>query len=128
MRQGGLKRGVILPLAALATMSLLSAPAIAQTQRTRSNEDINAIGHRDVGKGTNFYSLEREKKLGEQLAKEVERISKWVDDPVVTEYVNRIGQTIVQNSDARFPSTVRVLESDVIDAFVLPGGFQYNTS
>jgi len=106
-------------------MSLLSVSAIAQTKRTRSDEDINAIGHRGVGKGTNFYSLEREKKLGEQLVKEVERSSKLLDDADVTEYISRLAQKVAQNSDARFPITVRVLDSDVLNAFTLPGGFQY---
>ncbi len=116
---------VLLPLAALAALSLSPASAIAQSQRTRSDEDINTIGHRSVGKCPNLYSLEREKKLGEQLAQDVERSSKLLDDVVVSEYINRLAQKIAQNSDARLPITVRVLDSDVINALVLPGGFQY---
>ncbi len=116
---------VILSLAALATVSLLSASAIAQSKRTRSDKDINAIGHRNVGKDLNFYSLDKEKELGKQLATEVERTSKFVEDPVIAEYVNRIAQKIAQNSDARLPITVRVIDSDVFNAFTLPGGFQY---
>ena len=116
---------VILLLAALATVSLLSASAIAQSKRTRSDKDINAIGHRNGGKDVNFYSLDKEKELGKQLATEVERTSKFVDDPVIAEYVNRIAQKIAQNSDARLPITVRVIDSDVFNAFTLPGGFQY---
>src|ERR1700731_3574434 len=68
-----------------------------------SKEDVGAIGNRNVGKGVNLYSLEREISLGKQLAQEVERSSKLIDDPVVTEYVNRVGQNLVRNSDARVP-------------------------
>src|SRR5437016_14178827 len=66
-----------------------------------SKEDVDAIGNRSVGKGMNFFSLEREISLGKALAQEVERSSKLIDDPVVTEYVNRVGQNLVRNSDAR---------------------------
>jgi predicted Zn-dependent protease len=96
-----------------------------QGKPSRSEEDINAIGHRDVGKGMNLYSLENEKKLGEQLAKEVERSSRILDDLAVTEYINRIAQKIAQNSDARLPISVRVIDSGEPNAFTLPGGFQY---
>src|SRR5260370_38239578 len=68
-----------------------------------SKDDVEAIGNRKVGKGPNFYSLEKEIALGKQLAQEVERSSKLVDDPVVTEYVNSVGQNLVRNSDARVP-------------------------
>ncbi len=125
MRSQRLATAVILPLVALAAMSLSSASAIAQSKRTSSQEDISAIDHRSLGKGPNLYSLEGEKKLGEQLALEVARSSKLLDDIVVNEYINRLAQKIAQNSGARFPITVRVLDSDVIDAFVLPGGIQY---
>ena len=64
-----------------------------------SKEDVEAIGNRKVGKGANFYSLEKEIALGKQLAQEVERSSKLIDDPVVTEYINRVGQNLVRNSD-----------------------------
>jgi predicted Zn-dependent protease len=81
-----------------------------------------------VGKGANFYSLEKEIALGKQLAQEVERSSKLIDDPVVTEYVNRIGQNLVRNSDARVPFTIKVIDSDEVNAFALPGGFFYVNS
>jgi predicted Zn-dependent protease len=93
-----------------------------------SKEDVEAIGNRNVGKGINFYSLEREISLGKQLAQEVERSSKLVDDPVVTEYVNRVGQNLVRNSDARVPFTIKVIDSDEVNAFALPGGFFYVNS
>jgi len=93
-----------------------------------SKEDVEAIGNRSVGKGVNLYSLEREISLGKQLAQEVERSSKLIDDPVVTEYVNRVGQNLVRNSDARVPFTIKVIDSDEVNAFALPGGFFYVNS
>src|SRR5579864_7946872 len=93
-----------------------------------SKEDVEAIGNRSVGKGVNLYSLEREIGLGKQLAQEVERSSKMIDDPVVTEYVNRVGQNLVRNSDAKVPFTIKVIDSDEVNAFALPGGFFYVNS
>jgi predicted Zn-dependent protease len=93
-----------------------------------SKEDVEAIGNRKVGKGVNLFSLEREIGLGKQLAQEVERSSKLIDDPVVTEYVNRVGQNLVRNSDARVPFTIKVIDSDEVNAFALPGGFFYVNS
>jgi hypothetical protein len=93
-----------------------------------AKEDVDAIGNRNPGKGVNFYSLEHEIALGKQLAQEVERTSKMIDDPVVTEYVNRVGQNLVRNSDARVPFTIKVIDSDEVNAFALPGGFFYVNS
>jgi predicted Zn-dependent protease len=93
-----------------------------------SKDDVDAIGNRKIGKGPNFYSLEKEVALGKQLAQEVERSSKLIDDPVVTEYVNRVGQNLVRNSDARVPFTIKVIDSDEVNAFALPGGFFYVNS
>jgi beta-barrel assembly-enhancing protease len=93
-----------------------------------SKEDVDAIGNRSVGKGINFYSIEKEIALGKGLAQEVERSSKLIDDPVVTEYVNRVGQNLVRNSDARVPFTIKVIDSDEVNAFALPGGFFYVNS
>ena len=100
-----------------------------QTVHPRNaKEDVDAIGNRNPGKGVNFYSLEHEIALGKQLAQEVERTSKMIDDPVVTEYVNRVGQNLVRNSDARVPFTIKVIDSDEVNAFALPGGFFYVNS
>lgn len=93
-----------------------------------SKDDVDAIGNRSVGKGVNFYSLEHEIALGKQLAQQVERSSKLIDDPVVTEYVNRVGQNLVRNSDAQVPFTIKVIDSDEVNAFALPGGFFYVNS
>ncbi len=93
-----------------------------------SKEDVDAIGNRNTGKGLNFYSLEKEIAIGKQLAQEVERSSKLIDDPVVVDYVNRVGQNLVRNSDARVPFTIKVIDSDEVNAFALPGGFFYVNS
>jgi len=96
--------------------------------KTGSEADVNAIGNRDVRKGVNFYSLEREIALGKGLAQEVERSAKLIDDPVIAEYVNRVGQNLVRNSDAKVPFTIKVIDSDQVNAFALPGGFFYVNS
>jgi len=93
-----------------------------------SEADVNAIGNRGVGKGVNFYSLEHEIALGKQLAQQVDRSAKFIDDPVINEYVNRVGQNLVRNSDAQVPFTIKVIDSDVVNAFALPGGFFYVNS
>jgi predicted Zn-dependent protease len=93
-----------------------------------SKQDVNAIGNRTVGKGLDFYSLESEISLGKKLAQEVDRSAKFITDPVITEYVNRVGQNLVRNSDARVPFTIKVIDSDVVNAFALPGGFFYVNS
>ena len=93
-----------------------------------SKADVNAIGNRSVGHGLNFYSLEHEIALGKQLSAEIERQAKFITDPVVNEYVNRVGQNLVRNSDAQVPFTIKVIDSDVVNAFALPGGFFYVNS
>jgi len=76
----------------------------------------------------NFYSLQKEVALGNQMAQEVERQSKIIDDPAIAEYVNRLGQNLVRNSDAKVPFTIKVIDSDQINAFALPGGFFFVNS
>jgi predicted Zn-dependent protease len=84
------------------------------------------IGKRNINKRQiNFYSLEKEVALGQQLAAQVDQQGKFVDDPVISEYVNRVGQNIVLHSDAKVPFTIKVLDSDDVNAFALPGGFFY---
>ena len=96
--------------------------------KSGSEADVNAIGNRKVGHGLDMYSMEHEIALGKQLAQEVDRVSKFITDPVVTEYVNRVGQNLVRNSDAQVPFTIKVIDSDVVNAFALPGGFFYVNS
>jgi len=86
-------------------------------------KDPDEIGNRDVGKGVNFFSIDKEIALGKGLAQEVERQAKIIDDPTVAEYVNRVGQNVVRNSDCKVPFTIKVLEDETVNAFALPGGF-----
>jgi predicted Zn-dependent protease len=87
--------------------------------------DINHIAERGIGSEANMYSFETEEKLGHNLAQGIEMQGKLVTDGVITEYVNRLGQRIVRNSDARIPFNFKVLESNEISAFALPGGYVY---
>src|SRR5256714_747525 len=98
----------------------------ASTKSLPTNEDPTMIGKRNINKGIwgkMASGTESEVKLGRQLAAEVEREAKFVDDPVITEYVNRVGQNIVLHSDAKIPFTIKVIDSDEVNAFALPGGF-----
>ena len=93
--------------------------------------NIDAIGNRNVGcdKGMgNWYSLDKQVAMGRAYSQQVEHGAKMVQDPVVTEYVNRIGQNLVRNSDAKVPFTIKVIDTDEINAFALPGGFFYVNS
>src|SRR5690242_11400042 len=113
-----MKRFSLVSLALLAALALLPTGSFAGSKKN----DPEEIGNRDVGKGVNFYSLEKEIALGKQLAQEVERQAKIIDDPVIAEYVNRVGQNLVRNSDAKVPFTIKVLDSEDVNAFALPGG------
>jgi beta-barrel assembly-enhancing protease len=95
-----------------------------------SIEDVNAVGNREIGgRGMgNWYSTDTEIKMGKSYASEIEKSTKFITDPVVTEYVNRIGQNLVKNSDCKVPFTIRVIDSDEINAMALPGGFFYVNS
>src|SRR5262245_32987357 len=95
----------------------------------QKNSNVEEIGRRDINKGNlNFTSLEKEIALGRSLAAEIEKHVKLIADPEVTEYVSRIGQNIVRNSDAKVPFTIKVIDSEEINAFALPGGFLYVNS
>jgi len=113
------------PVVLLAALSLLAPGVFAGDDKKKDPEEI---GNRDVGKGVNFFSLEREIALGKQLAQEVERQAKIIDDPVIAEYVSRVGQNLVRNSDAKVPFTIKVLDSEEVNAFALPGGFFFVNS
>jgi beta-barrel assembly-enhancing protease len=95
-----------------------------------SIEDVSAVGNRDIGgRGIgNWYSTDTEIKMGKMYASEIEKSTRFITDPVVTEYVNRIGQNIVKNSDCKVPFTIKVIDSDEINAMALPGGFFYVNS
>src|ERR1051326_3737967 len=115
-------------LTAVALIVVMTVGASAGDKK-KKNSDIENIGSRDINKGSiNFISLDKEIALGRELAKQVEQQSKLVTDPVINEYVNRVGQNLVRNSDAKVPFTIKVVDSDVINAMALPGGFFYVNS
>lgn len=89
--------------------------------------DVDAIGNRHVG-GLDWYSTETDIKIGKTYAQQIEQSMKLINDPVITEYVNRVGQNLVRNSDAKVPFTIKVVDSDEINAMALPGGFFYVNS
>jgi predicted Zn-dependent protease len=89
-------------------------------------EDPTLIGKRDINKGTiQFYSLEKETAIGRQLSAEVDQTSKIINDPIISEYVNRVAQNIVLHSDSKVPFTIKVIDAQEVNAFALPGGFLY---
>jgi predicted Zn-dependent protease len=99
-----------------------------KTYHDGSIHDISAIGNRNVGCGRgvgNWYSVESQINMGRQYAQQVDSGAKLIKDPVITEYVNRVGQNLVRNSDAKVPFTIKVLDDDSVNAFALPGGFFY---
>src|SRR5258705_5943397 len=108
----------------------IQEPDDSKVKHDGSKNDVDAIGNRKVGgRGMgNWYSLETEIRMGKEYSQQVEASVKMVNDPVVTEYVNRIGQNLVRNSDAQVPFTIKVIDSDEVNAFALPGGFFYVNS
>ena len=109
----------------------LPASDDSQIKHDGGKADVDAVGNRNVGcsRGLgNWYTLDKQVAMGQSLARQIEGQVKLVNDPVVTEYVNRIGQNLVRNSDAQVPFTIKVIDSDVINAMALPGGFFYVNS
>jgi hypothetical protein len=90
-------------------------------------DDVDAIGNRKVA-GWDWYSIESEIRMGKEYATQIEASLKLVTDPTINEYINRVGQNLVRNSDAKVPFTIKVVDSDVINAMALPGGFFYVNS
>jgi len=118
-------RSFVVYAAVLPVLSLLAAASVSAKDK---KTDPDEIGNRDVGKGVNFYSIEKEIALGKQMAQEVERAAKLIEDPIITEYVNRLAQNLVRNSDATVPFTIKLLDSEEVNAFALPGGFFFVNS
>ncbi len=108
-----------------AAVALLSLPLGAGDNKM---DDPDYIGNRKVDGGTNLYSIEKEIGLGKQLSQQVERQAKIIDEPQIAEYVNRLGQNLVRNSDAKVPFTIKVIDTEEVNAFALPGGFFYVNS
>src|SRR6267378_5846272 len=103
----------------------------SQIKHDGGKTDVDAVGNRNVGCGRgvgNWYSVEGQVAMGRRFAQQIESQVKLVNDPVITEYVNRVGQNLVRNSDAQVPFTIKVIDSDVINAMALPGGFFYVNS
>ena len=98
--------------------------------KSGSIEDVSAVGNRDIGgRGLgNWYSTDTEIKMGKMYADQIEKSTRFITDPVIVEYVNRVGQNIVKNSDCKVPFTIKVIDSDEINAMALPGGFFYVNS
>jgi len=103
--------------------SFVLIPSLAAQTQADAKKDPDRIGSRDVSKGVNWYSIPKELALGKQLAAQVARNSILIDDPVITEYVNRLAQNLARNSDTKFPITTQVIQDDSINALSLPGGF-----
>lgn len=101
---------------------------IARAAKISPKYDLARIGDRGIGAGMNLYSLDKEAALGKELSGEVERQSKLIDDPIIEEYINRVGQNIAHNSDAKVPFVIKVIASDEVNAFALPGGYFYVNS
>src|SRR6267143_7094514 len=107
------------------------APQTSSNKTLSTGEDPTMIGKRNINKGIwsggiiGAKGTESEVRLGRQLAAEVDKEAKFIDDPIITEYVNRVGQNIVLHSDAKIPFTIKVIDSDEVNAFALPGGFFY---
>jgi beta-barrel assembly-enhancing protease len=113
-------------LAAVAPPTLSTGSTPVKVYHDGSIRDLGDIGNRNVGCGRgigNWYSLEKQIAMGASYAKQVESSTKLITDPVITEYVNRVGQNLVRNSDAQVPFTIKVVDSDDVNAFALPGGF-----
>lgn len=121
-----MRRFLAVNLSAALVLSL--ATPFAGLAKENKKKDPESIGDRDVGKGVNFYSIEKEIALGKGLAQEIERQARIVDDPIIAEYVNRVGQNLVRNSDAKVPFTIKVLDAEEVNAFALPGGFFFVNS
>lgn len=109
----------------LAPFLLIVALSLPTAFAGDRKNDPALIGDRNVSKGLNFYSIDQELALGKQLSIEVRRQAKIVDDPIISEYINRLGQNLARNSDVTIPVTFTLIESDEINAFTLPGGFVY---
>ena len=106
---------------------VIEEPDPSQVKHTGGKDDVDAVGNRKIGgRGLgNWYSIETDIKMGKQYSQQVDASSKLISDPVITEYINRLGQNLVRNSDAQVPFTFKVIDADAINAFSLPGGFVY---
>jgi predicted Zn-dependent protease len=110
---------------------VVKEPDPSQVKHEGGKNDVEAVGNRNVGCNRgfgNWYSVEKQIAMGKGYAQQVEASAKLIQDPVITEYVNRVGQNLVRNSDSQVPFTIKVIDADEINAFALPGGFFYVNS
>lgn len=108
----------------LVVVGLFVMPSITrgQSKRSKSDKDINAIGHRNIARGPDMYSLEREKQLGERLVEQVAKSSRFVTDPEILKYLEIVDQNVERNSDKHLPMTLHLIDSDTISSYTLPAG------
>ena len=117
-----------MPIESLPSAVELAHPSSGKPVKIAAKYDVAKIGARGTGSGINFYSQEQEQALGKQLSQEVEAVAKVLNDRVVSDYINTLGQRLVRYSDAKIPFTIKVLDDDQVNAFALPGGYLYVNS
>lgn len=123
-------------IALAVALMVLAGPAAAladdkskKVKPLEEKENPAMIGKRNINKGSlNFYSLDKEMRIGRQLAAEIDQKARFITDPVINEYINRVGQNVVLRSDANIPFTIKIVDAPDINAFALPGGFLYVNS
>jgi beta-barrel assembly-enhancing protease len=122
--------GDVAPTAAVNPEKVVEPGSQKVNVKSGSIDDVSAVGNRDIGgRGMgNWYSVDTEIKMGKMYSMEIEKSSKFITDQTINEYVNRVGQNIVKNSDCKVPFTIKIIDSDEINAFALPGGFFYVNS
>jgi predicted Zn-dependent protease len=123
-----MQRGKLIMAAGIALVLSVFAATLTGGQSKDKKKDPEQIGNRDIGTGVNFYSMEKEIALGKQLSQEIEREAKLVDDPGPAEFINRLAQNLARNSDIRVPVTAKMIDSEEVNAFALPGGFLFVNS
>jgi predicted Zn-dependent protease len=97
--------------------------------KAKAQTEINRIGNRDLTKGSlDLYSWQREFQIGKEMAERVEELTTPLNDPATQEYVQALADRIVRNSDAKIPVQVKIIYSNQVDAFALPGGFLFVNS
>jgi predicted Zn-dependent protease len=116
------KRIIAIAIALLIPVVVLAADKDDKDNK-KAKDDVEKIGERDVDGSINLYSIEKEIQMGKQYADEIERQVQIIDDPIVAEYINRLGQNLVRHSDAEVPFSFKVIASPQVNAFALPGGF-----
>jgi predicted Zn-dependent protease len=116
---------LVFVLVACVPVASLAEEKEKEKSNKKKKQDVEAIGDRDVDGGVNFYSLDKEIALGKQLADEVERTARVIDDPLVAEYINRVGQNLARNSDGKVPFSFKIIDDPQVNAFALPGGFLF---